>query len=64
METDTTLVGTYGVVELYAIADIVLNLTLVVNPGHTESEDTVGFNHSFDNLRFLELRMLVVNFFY
>ena len=64
METDTTFVGTDSVVELNAITNVVLNFTLVVNPGYTESEDTIGLNHTFDDTSFFELGVLVVNLFY
>ncbi len=64
METDTSLVGTDGVVELHAIADIVLHLAFVVYPSHTECEDTVRLHHSLDYTGFLVFGMLVVNVFY
>ncbi len=61
MEADTTFVRTDGVVELHTIAEVGVHLAVVVNPVHTESENTVRLNHAFDNLVFLELRMLVVD---
>ncbi len=64
METDTAFVGANSVVELYAIAYVVLYFALVVNPGDAESEDTVGLYHTFDQTCFLELGVLVVNLFY
>ena len=64
MESDTSLVGTDSVVELHAVADVVLHLTLVVDPSHTECEDAVGLYHTLDDAGLLEFRMLVVDFFY
>ena len=64
METDTTLVRADGVVELYAVADVVLNFSLVVNPGHAECEDAVGLDHALYDAGLLPLGMLVVYVFY
>ena len=61
MEAQTTLVRANSAVELYTITKVGLNLTLVVNPGYTESEDALGLNHALNNLCFLKLRMLVIN---
>ena len=63
METDTALVGADGVVELNAIADIVLNFTFVVHPGNAESEDAVGLYHTLDDAGFFKLGVLVVYVF-
>lgn len=63
METNAAFIRADGIVELHAIAEVVLNLALIVNPCHTESYDAVGFNHSFDNLVAFELGMLVVDLF-
>ena len=62
METETAFVRTDSAVELYTITEVGLNLTLVVNPSYTESEDTIGLYDALDNLCFLEFGMLVVNF--
>ena len=64
METDTALVGTDSVVELHTVADIVLDLSLVVNPCHAECENTIRLNHTLDDTGFFVFRMLVVNVFY
>lgn len=61
METETALVRTDRAVELDAIAGVGLNLTLVVNPGDTESKDTVRFNHTLHDLGFFEFRMLIIH---
>ncbi len=60
METDATFVRADGIVELHAVTYVVLNFALVVNPGYTESEDTVGFDHTFDDFVAFEFRVLVV----
>ena len=61
MEAQTTLVRANGAVELYTITKVGLNLTLIVNPSYTESEDALGLNHALNDLSFLKLRMLVIN---
>ena len=55
METQATLVRANGTVELYAITEVGLNLTLIVNPGYTESEDALGLNHALNDLSLLKL---------
>ena len=64
METNTAFVRANGIVELNAVADVILYFTLVVNPGYTESEDAVGLYHALYDASFLEFRVLVVNLFY
>ena len=61
METQSTLVGADGTVELYAVAQVHLNLTFVVDPGHAERDDTLRFYNTLHNLSFLKLRMLIVD---
>ena len=61
VETRTTLVRANGIVELYAVTEVDLDLTLVVYPGDTEGEDTVGLDEALDDLVLLKLWMLVVN---
>lgn len=62
METKTAFVRAYCAIELYAITEVCLNFTFVVNPGDTESKDTIRFNKTLDDLCFFEFRMQVVNF--
>ena len=64
METDTAFVRADGVVELNAVAEVVLDFALIVDPSYTESVDAIGFNHTFDDFIFLELGMLVVDVLY
>ncbi len=64
METDTSLVRADSVVELHTVADIVLNLALVVYPAHTECKDAVRLDHALDNTRLFPFGMLVINLFY
>ena len=63
METETSLVGANGRVELNPVTEVGLNLSLVVNPGNPECEDTVRLDDSLYDLGLLELGMLVVNLF-
>ncbi len=64
METDAALVGTDGIVKLYAITNIVLHLATVVDPGHAECDDAVGLYHALDDFCFFKFGMLVVNVLY
>ncbi len=61
VEAQAALVGADGAVELYAVTDVDLHLALVVNPGHAESGDALGFYDTLHNLGFLKLGVLVVN---
>jgi hypothetical protein len=61
METQSTLIRSDGTIELYTVTDIDLYLTFVVNPGHSESNDTLGIYNALDNLGFLKLGVLVVD---
>ena len=61
MEAETALIWTDGIVELDPVAGIGLNLTVVVNPGDAECEDSVRLHEPLNNLGVFKLRMLVVN---
>ena len=63
METDTALVRTNGVVELYAVTQVYLYLTFIVYPGHFECKDAVWFNQSLDERSLFKFWMLVVDIF-
>ncbi len=62
MEAETTLVGAESGVELHAVAEVGAHLTLIVDPGHTEGEDTVGLNNTLNDFVLLELGVFVVFF--
>ena len=64
MEADTTLVWADSVVELYAVADVHMDFTCIVDPRYTEGDDTVGLYEAFHNSCLFELGVLVVDFFY
>ena len=64
METQASLVRADCAVELHAVAGVGLHLSVVVNPGDTEGEDAVRFDHSLHNLGTFEFRMLIVNLLY
>ena len=64
MEADTTLVRADSVVELYAVADVYMDFTCIIDPRYTEGDDTVGLYEALDDSGFFELRVLVVDFFY
>ena len=63
MEAQTTLIGSDSAVELHTVTEVHLYLALVVDPRHTEGDDTLGLYDALDNLRLLELRMLVIHVF-
>ena len=61
MEADAALVRADGVVKLYAVAQVILYLAAVVEPGHAESDDTVGLDHTLDDLVAFKLGVTVVD---
>ena len=61
MEAQTALVRANGAVELHAVADVHLYFALVVYPGHTEHDDTLGLDDALDNLGLFKFWMLVVH---
>ena len=60
VETQSALIRTDGTVELYAVADVHLHFSLVVNPRYTEGGDALRFHNALDDLCLLKLRMLVI----
>ena len=63
MKPYATLVGTDGVVELHAVAQVDVNLTRIIHPRHAKRKDSVGLDQALDQLRPLELRVLIVDVF-
>ena len=63
METNTAFIGADGVIELYAIADVDMDVAVVVDPGHTERKDTVGLYKAFNQTGTLKFGMLVIHRF-
>ena len=64
VETDAAFVRADGIVELHAVADVVLHFAFVVEPCYAESDDAVGLDHAFYDFVAFEFGMLVVDFFY
>jgi len=52
-----------SVVELYAVADVYMDFTGIVDPRYTEGNDTVWLYKAFDDGCLFELGVLVVDFF-
>ena len=63
VETETAFVSAEGGVVLDAVTEVHLDLAFVVNPSHTEREDTIRFNETFNDLRSFKFGVLVVHFF-
>ena len=61
MEAEATFVRADRVVELDTVTQVYVHFALVVDPGHTESEDAIGLDKALDDFRFLKLWMLVVD---
>ena len=54
MEPNTSFIGTDSAVHLYAVAAVDLDLAFVIEPGHTENDDALGFRDAFQNFHFLQ----------
>ena len=63
METDAALIWADGVVELHAIADVDVDITVVVHPRHAEGEDAVGLYEAFHETNAFKFWMLVIDGF-
>ena len=61
MEAETALVRTDCAVELDTVAQVGLDLTIIVDPGNPECEDAIRLDKPLDDLRLLELGMLVID---
>ena len=64
MEAQATLVGANGAIELHTVADIYLHFALVVHPGHSEGDDTLGLYNALYDFCFLKLGMTVIDILY
>ena len=49
MKSQTALVRTDCVVELNTVSSVDMSLTVIVNPGNSENNLSVGFGYSFKN---------------
>ena len=63
METKASFIRAYRRIELNAVTEVGLYLTLVIDPRYAEREDTIRFHHSLHDLSLLELGVLVVHLF-
>ena len=63
MESDAALVGTDGIVVLYAITHIGLHLSLIIHPCDTELIYSVGNAEAFYQIGLFKFRVLVVLLF-
>ena len=63
VETKTALVCAEGSIELYTIAEVGADFTGIVDPGHAECENAIGFDQTLNDFGLLELRVFVVDFF-
>src|SRR5574344_1544587 len=61
METETSLVWSDSVVELYSISCVCLNITVVIYPRNAECQHSVWLHETLDDSSFLKFRMLIVN---
>ena len=64
MEAETSLVRADSAVILYAVAEVYMDFTVVINPRYTESDDTLWLYETLDNLSALKLRMLIIYVFH
>ena len=63
MEAQTSLIRADCAVELYAITDVYLYISLIVDPRNTEHVDTLGLYDALNDLCLLELGMLIIDIF-
>ena len=63
METKSSFVRADGGVELHAVTKVGLHIALVVNPCDAEGKDTVGFDHSLNDLGLFKLGVLIIHLF-
>ena len=63
VETQSAFVRTNSRIELNTVTEVRLHFALVIDPSDTESEDTVGLDHTLYDLRLLKFGMLVIHLF-
>ena len=63
METYTSLVRANGIIMLYTVSHIGLHPSTVVHPSHAKREDTVWNAQTLNQIRFLKLRVLIIDIF-
>ena len=63
MEADTTLIWANSVVELYAVADVYMDFTCIVDPRYSEGDDTIWLYEALNDASLFELGVLVVDLF-
>ena len=63
METDTTFVGTNGIIVLNAITHVGLYLAFIVNPCYAERDDAIGDAQALNEVGLFKFGMTVVLFF-
>jgi hypothetical protein len=56
MEAESALVGTDGAVHLNAEATVYLNISLIVEPGHSEHHYAFGFDDPLQDARLTDIR--------
>ena len=61
MEAQSALVGADSTVELYAVTKVHLHLALVIDPGHTEGDDTLRLHDALYDLGLLKFGMLIID---
>ena len=62
METESALVRTDSVVELHPVAQVDLNIAIVIHPGNFNCEYTVRLNQPLKNTCLGKPGVLIVNF--
>jgi hypothetical protein len=59
VKSQATLVGTYGIVVLYAIAAIDAYIAIVICPAHPEGNQSIRLGHTLQNLGLKILRIVL-----
>ena len=64
MEADTALVWADSVIKLHTVSNVYMNLACIVDPRHSEGNDTIGLYEALDDGCLFELWVLVVDVLY